>query len=333
MVAFGISIVGDTLANFRRYVRQADEMGVEMLGMGDSQSLYHEMWVRTTLAATDTSRARLGPWCTNPLTRHPAVCASALATIDELSGGRAFLGIAPGDSAVYNIGYHPARLDYLEAYIVAVRELLEGGVTTWRGREARLDWANKRIPIGIPASGPRALRLAGRLADIVWVCTGLDTDAIHEARTLLEEGAREAGRSLEDLEVWWVALLNVAASREVAIDQLKFSLASYAHIIFRFTMNGKAVPPDVAGPLAQLCASYSPLSHVAQGSSNPNAALVDRLGLTDYLADRLAIAGTVEDCARRIEEVRAYGIDRLWCPIRVADKAAVMDGLASLIAA
>ena len=106
----GLSIVGDSLDNFVRYVRQAEEIGVEMVGMGDSQSLYHEMWVRTTLAAVNTRHVRVGTWCTNPVTRHPAVTASAIATIDELAGGRAFLGIAPGDSAVYNIGHRPASL-------------------------------------------------------------------------------------------------------------------------------------------------------------------------------------------------------------------------------
>ena len=91
MTSIGLSIVGDTLDNFIRYVRQAEEMGVEMIGMGDSQSLYHEMWVRTTMAAANTQRMRVGTWCSNPVTRHPAITASAIATIDDLTGGRAYL--------------------------------------------------------------------------------------------------------------------------------------------------------------------------------------------------------------------------------------------------
>ena len=216
----GLSIVGDSLENFVRYVRQAEEIGVDMVGMGDSQSLYHEMWVRTTLAAVNTRHVRVGTWCTNPVTRHPAVTASAIATIDELAGGRAFLGIAPGDSAVYNIGHRPARLATLEEYIKARRELLEQGTASWNGRDASVTWASRHIPIGMPASGPRALRMAGRFADIVWVCTGLQPEPVGQAYELLEAGTRESCRSLDDLEVWWVALLNVRESKEAAVTSL-----------------------------------------------------------------------------------------------------------------
>jgi alkanesulfonate monooxygenase SsuD/methylene tetrahydromethanopterin reductase-like flavin-dependent oxidoreductase (luciferase family) len=74
------------------------------------------------------------------------------------------------------------------------------------------------------------LRLAGRVADMVWVCTGFHAEAIEAAREHLAQGAAEAGRRLDDLDVWWIGLLNVGPERDTAIEQLKFSLASYAHI-------------------------------------------------------------------------------------------------------
>ncbi len=332
ITSVGLTIVGDTLDNFLRYVRQAEEMGVEKIGMGDSQSLYHEMWVRTTLAAVNTQRVGVGTWCTNPLTRHPAVTASAAAAIDDLTGGRAFLGIGPGDSAVYNIGARPATLETLEAYIKAVRALLEEGRATWRGREASLTWAKGRIPIGMPASGPRALRMAGRLADIVWVNTGIQPEPVAQAYELLEQGAKEAGRSLEDLEVWWVALPSIGDSYEGAVDELKFALASYAHIIFRFTLDGKAVPPHLEERIRRLCDGYQSRFHVTPSGVNPNAQLVDELGLADYLAHRLAIVGTAEQCLQRIQEVRRHGVERLWFPIRFADKEPTMNGLQEVMA-
>ena len=332
MTSIGLTIVGDTLDNFVRYVRQADEMGVEKIGMGDSQSLYHEMWVRTTLAAVNTQHAGVGTWCTNPLTRHPAVMASAAASIDELTGGRAFLGIGPGDSAVYNIGYQPAKLETLEAYINTVRALLEKGESTWKGREAHLSWARGQIPIGLPASGPKALRMAGRLADVVWVNTGIDPEPVAQAYELLEQGAKEAGRTLDDIEVWWVALPNIGESYEAAVDELKFALASYAHIIFRFTLEGKAVPEHLSEKVRQLCDGYQSRFHVTPGGVNPNAQLVDQLGLTDYLAGRLALVGTPEQCIQRIQEVRKYGVERLWFPVRFADKGPVMNGLQQVMA-
>ena len=158
ITSVGLTIVGDTLDNFLRYVRQAEEMGVEKIGMGDSQSLYHEMWVRTTLAAVNTQRVGVGTWCTNPLTRHPAVTASAAAAIDDLTGGRAFRGIGPGDSAVYNIGARPATLETLEAYIKAVRALLEENAIEADGpiilRRVQMASSRGMSGLGCSASAP-----------------------------------------------------------------------------------------------------------------------------------------------------------------------------------
>ena len=70
-----------------------------------------------TVAALETERVQIGPSVTNPLTRHPAVMASAIASLHELSGGRAFLGIGTGDSAILNLGLRPARLRALREYV------------------------------------------------------------------------------------------------------------------------------------------------------------------------------------------------------------------------
>lgn len=320
----GITIVGDTLDNFIRYVQQADRAGVAAIGTGDSQTLYGELWVRCTLAGTYASRAQVGPWATNPITRHPSVTAGAAASLAELTGGRAYLGIATGDAAVYNIGRKPATLRQLEAYIKTVRDLLEKGQADWEGCPVYLDYEHPPVPIAMPASGPKALRLAGRSADMVWVCSGLQAEAVTAAREHLAQGAAESGRRLEDIDVWWVGLLNVGPPREEAIEQLKFSLASYAHIIFRYTLEGKAVPSGLAEPLRRLVEGYRSRFHIRAGEVNPNAQLVEDLRLTDYLADRLAIAGTVEECLERLESIQKLGINRIWTPVRFADKAPLM---------
>jgi hypothetical protein len=81
----GLTIVGDSLDHFRQYVQQADTAGVAAIGTGDSQTLYGEVWMRCTLAGMLASRARVGPWATNPVTRHPSVTAGAAATLAELT--------------------------------------------------------------------------------------------------------------------------------------------------------------------------------------------------------------------------------------------------------
>ena len=116
------------------------------------------------------------------------------------------------------------------------------------------------------------------------------------------------------------------------LDELKFALASYAHIIFRCTLEDKAVPLDMADGIRRLCDGYQSRFHIAPGGINPNAQLVDSLGLTEYLARRLAIVGSVDQCVQRVRELRRAGVERLWFPIRFADKGPVMDGLQEVMA-
>src|SRR5918992_4419848 len=101
-VRFGITFLPNAPREFIEWCRVAEETGFDIIGIADSQSLYREVYVSTTLCAVNTSRIRFGPRVINPLTRHPAVPASAAATLEELAPGRTMLGLGIGDSAVYN---------------------------------------------------------------------------------------------------------------------------------------------------------------------------------------------------------------------------------------
>ena len=101
---FGIVLLPETLTGWGDLCREVEDAGFEWLGVADSQSVFREMYVALTVAALHTRRVRLGPLVTNPLTRHLVVTASAIASVDELSGGRAVLGLGSGDSAIYTIG-------------------------------------------------------------------------------------------------------------------------------------------------------------------------------------------------------------------------------------
>uniref|UniRef100_UPI0015C4496C hypothetical protein n=1 Tax=Candidatus Entotheonella palauensis TaxID=93172 RepID=UPI0015C4496C len=100
-----------------------------------------------------------------------------------------------------------------------------------------------------------------------------------------------------------------------------------AHIIFRYTLEGKAVPPEVAEPLTQLVERYQSRFHIQPGGVNPNAQMVEDLGLKTYLAERLAIAGPVEACLTRLHELEQLGVQQIWSPIRFADKAPLMRAI------
>src|SRR5215831_15736031 len=123
---FGIVFLPESLARFGDLCAEAEERGFEWIGVADSQSVFRELYVALTVAALRTRRSHLGPLVTNPLTRHLVVTASAISSVDELSGGRVRLGLGSGDSAIYTIGAPPTTLAGLEDSILTLRRLTAG---------------------------------------------------------------------------------------------------------------------------------------------------------------------------------------------------------------
>lgn len=74
-----------------RHARVAEECGFSHLTRVDQPNLSHDLYVCPTAAALSTHRIQLGQGVTDPLTYHPAVIANATATLNELTGGRAFV--------------------------------------------------------------------------------------------------------------------------------------------------------------------------------------------------------------------------------------------------
>ena len=302
---FGIVFLPESLTGFGELCREAEGAGFEWLGVADSQSVFHEMYVALTLAALNTSRVRVGPLVTNPLTRHLVVTASAMASIDELSKGRAVLGIGSGDSAIYTLGAPPATLAGLEESIDTLGRLTGGEAVKREARTWQVHRTSRRVPIYLAAEGPRTLELAGRVADGVIVGLGLTTEVIGLSLAAIERGARAAGRALADLDVWWFAKTNVADTHEAAVGPIKMALAASANHAFRFTLEGKGIPAELHEPIRGLQREYNAHHHEIAGAGN--AVLTDRWGLTDFLVDRFAIAGTPGECVTQIRRAMTAG--------------------------
>jgi len=298
-------LLPESLGGFGELCREAENLGFEWVGVADSQSVFHELYVALTLAATSTSRVRVGPLVTNPLTRHLVVTASAIASIDAVSRGRAVLGIGSGDSAIFTLGAPPATLAGLEDAILTLGRLTGGDVVERRERTWRVHRTSRRVPVYLAAEGPRTLELAGRVADGVIVGLGLTPDVVERSLAAIERGARAAGRRLADLDVWWFAKTNVADTRAAAIAPITMALAASANHAFRFTLEGKGVPVDLHEPIRGLQREYDAHQHEIAGAHN--AALTDRWGLTDFLVDRFAIAGTPDECVAQIRRAMAAG--------------------------
>jgi 5,10-methylenetetrahydromethanopterin reductase len=320
-IEFGAVAALPNLATSRELYRYLDRAGFSQLWISDSQSLMHEMTVSMTVAALETDRIIINGGVSNPLTRHPAMLASSLASIDDLSGGRAALSISTGDSAVFNLGLRPAKLDTLEAFIGTMQRLWTDHETEHEGRTVRLLWPRRRVPIYMAAEGPRSLRLAGRIADGVIIGMGLTPEVIEGALGYLGEGLRESGRSLDDIDVWWLAKWNIAETKRAAIDEIRMGLAASVNHAFRFHLDGKFVPEEYHDAIAAIQQQYVFEEHEKHGEGLRNAQLTDEFGMTDYLAERFAITGTVGDFIERCEQLAELGVRRIRLSVAGHDHA------------
>lgn len=285
--------------DFLNVVDAAEVGGFDFLGVTDSQSLAHELHTSLGAAARETERIALGPTVTNPVTRHPVVTASAVCTLDVLSEGRARVGIGKGDSAVHTLGERPARMAEVREFVDLFGALSRGERVEYDGEEVGLTWVRKRgardVPVYLTAEGPKTLRMAGEIADRVLVGTGIAPDVLEEATRRIREGARGAGRDPDDVEVWAMARAGIADDVAELREDLLTTVASVAHHTLGHTFEGKAVPEEHEDALRELIREYDSHEHEGLGEDpTKNARLVERLGLAEYLVERLCIAGPPE---------------------------------------
>src|SRR5690349_13134721 len=295
-------------------VKMADDYGATAIGTYDSAFLGGDAYVRATLMALAAPRAQVGLRPSNPLTREPQVMASFLASIDQLTGGRAFLDIASGDSAVFNIGYPAATRARIEDYVTCVRGLLARGESAYQGRPQRVRWSSAvvrpQIPISICAEGPKMLHLGGRIGDGVIAGTGLLPEIINDTVARIEAGAIAAGRRPAEVDIWFTTRTSLHEDRDKALDNVKASVSSILNHSMRQGLDDKHVPNDLRAKIQQYVDGYVLYDHVLHQGHNPRR--MDELGLTDYAIRRFALAGNPGDWITRIEELADAGATKLW---------------------
>ena len=317
---------------YKQWLAVAEEAGFCLLTTGDSQSLWGDPFVSLAVAAQSTSGPRLGITVSNPVTRHPAVVASALVSLQQLSGGRIVFGLASGDSALRNIGARPATLVELGEFARAVGGLCRGETVTWKGQSLVLRWGSYPTPVWLAAEGPRTQHLAGQVADGLILSNALDAEVLALARANLAAGAAAAGRSVEDIEIWCMAAMCPAPTEQEGVRRLRFLLAGTANHVYRHHMDGKGLPEDLRPAVAELQRRYDSSAHATPERAEANADLVEELGLVDFLARRSVIAGPPERQVERLREIRDLGVTNLILSQFVDDQLGFMRDFASTVA-
>src|SRR4051794_23103976 len=289
-VRFGVSVLSGTafphrrdLDRFAELIRIIDGSGVELIGTNDTSFIGGDAYVRATLIAQTAKNAQVGIHPTNPVTREPQIMAAFMASIDAMTEGRAFLDIATGDSAVYNIGLAPASRARMADYVTCVRDLLATGEGTYDGRPQRVRWHREavrhRIPITLCAEGPRTLHLGGRLFDGVIAGTGLLPEVISDTVERVAAGARAAGRDPSEAEIWFTTRSSLDADRDKAIERIHASVSSILNHSMRFGLEGKNVPGQLGPRLPRTAGGSDLTAHGPKPGGTPRR--MPGLGLTE----------------------------------------------------
>ena len=234
-IQFGATLQGvEPPPVFRQQVQDLEAGGFTALWVTDSSLHARYVYAYLTLAALSTERLKLGTGVTHPFTRHPAVNVNAIVTLDEISEGRAILGVGTGDRPTAELGYSPARVQTVREMIHIARRLMAGETLDYEGSTFRLANAKlyykyrERIPIFIACSGPRMLELAGEVADGVIVQCGLFPQAIDFARQHIRTGADRAQRPLDDIELWVMACGSISQDRQQGMNRSRTMAAWFA---------------------------------------------------------------------------------------------------------
>lgn len=256
----------------------AEEAGLGGVWVGDSPVLWRELYVLLGAAAARTARVRVGPAVTNPVSRHLSVTASALMTLQELTGGRAALGLGLGASAVRTVGARPARLAELERAVADLRAF-------WTGGEGGLGYGGGQppIPVHVGASGPRMLELSARIGDGCLAVVGLHPRQLEAARSRIASGRAHEGFEL----TFWVPVAVADDPAEARAD-----VKSYVARSLRHPLPAELTPVEQRAA-EQVRAAYAYGQHLAHDAPHARA-------VPDEIVADWAVAGTPAECREQL---------------------------------
>jgi 5,10-methylenetetrahydromethanopterin reductase len=284
--------------------RMAEADGWDGLALTDSQNLAGDVFASLALAAHASSSLLLATAATNPATRHPAVVASAIATLQVESQGRAWLGIARGDSALAYLGRKPMPLSAFEDALSQIQAYLRGDAVDQNGFASRLEWATRakmpKVPMSVAATGPRVIEIAARVADGITFSVGADPARLEPAIALARRARALTGQKPQRLG----AYVNAVAHPDVqtARNLVRGRMGVYARFS---TMSGTvmATLSEADRKVAEhLVENYDLQAHGATGARHEAA-------LDDDFVDRFGIVGPVEHVAERLVHLVNLGLD------------------------
>ena len=301
-ISMGVS-PREPLSRTSELARAVDQHGFEMLWYIDFQLGMKDVYAAMNLAALSTENVLIGAGVTNLVTRHPTVTANATAALDELSQGRAVLGLGAGWSAVLGAGGVPSRLGALRSGIDEFRQLFSGEPCDLYGTEVRLATATRQIPVYLAVSQPAMLRLAGETCDGAVLMGAADPEFCSWQLDYLHQGLEAAGRDRSDLTVDLFVTMSVSDDTDSALDDVRAWATSQAATFHPW----KRMPPAwerFRGEFALAAGAYGLVDHLSLQADHKHA-------VSDDFVKSVALVGDLDTCVDRIRRLWQLDIDRI----------------------
>ncbi|HEY6757382.1 MAG TPA: LLM class flavin-dependent oxidoreductase [Nitrososphaera sp.] len=312
-----------------KLARLAEEVGFDRLGISDV-IFYPDTYEIQALCAFATNRLKIGSLVTNPYTRHPAVIAAAASTLDEISDGRAFLGIGAG-AGIGELGVirSPPESTLREAVHI-IRQLLTERVVNYQGKIYQLPYNNAslefrpqhNVPILIGTRSPRIAMLAGEVADIIVIGARYISDQqVTNYLRWISEGAMRAGRDVKGIEIAPRLTICVSSDGELAKESVKLYAAYYLALLR---------PPDMLIDEEKLSKIIEAVKKVKGWYFSPNVQYpkeIDKL-VDEEIVDKFAVAGTPDECIAKLRNVIArYRFSSLSLNLAAVRREKIFDGM------
>lgn len=312
-----------------KLARLAEEVGLDRLGISDV-IFYPDTYEIQALCALVTQRLKIGSLVTNPYTRHPAVIAAAASTLDEISDGRAFVGIGAG-AGIGGLGVirSPPESTLREAVHI-IRELMTGRVVNYLGKIYQLPYNHTRlevppqhnVPILIGTRSPRIAKLAGELADIIVIGARYSSEQ-HLTNYLrwISEGAMRAGRDIDNIEIAPRLTICASSDGELAKQSVKLYAAHYLALLR---------PPDMVIDEAKLLRIVEAVKKVKGWYFSPTVQYpkeIDKL-VDEEIVDKFAVAGTPDECIAKIRNIiTRYRFRSVSLNVAAVRRGTIFDGM------
>ncbi len=300
---FGVLLSGDLPTNdVIALAKRMEEYGFSDLYHADER-FSRDVYGLLAPVAMATKTLTMGPLTADPYSRHPAVQAMSIATLAEISGGRAVLGFGPGSSGLTTMGIERTQvrgrireaLDLIRKILTATENFThEGKFFTFRN-DHMLFGPIPHVPFVIGTRGPKMLQLGGEIADGVNIGGYGNPATIQWALDHIDVGVERAGRTSSDLRVIVMTYACVHDDRAIALDAARWgtlvALWSSLNLLDELPL-GTEVP--------QALLDYM---HTTQKSFHDEKMAPGMKLIPDELMDPLSLAGTPEDCIAKVQAI------------------------------